>query len=152
MNPIKSILLCLFILTVSCSKRADNTTNMAYTSAITFLYYKDFSYGIHFMENILQLELIKDDGFARVYQVNQKAFLGIVQAKDDTKPSGSTLVSLTTHDVEVQYDRVKELEVYDLTEIKRLKAIPLKSFFFYDVEGHQFEIQEFLDKDDQLRF
>jgi hypothetical protein len=125
---------------------------MKYSSAITFLYYKDFAYGTDFIENVLQLDLVMDQGFARVYQVNEKAFLGIVEKKDGNEVSGSTLFSLTTLNVDAEYKRVKQLKVYDLTEIKHFESIPLRSFFFDDSEGHKFEIQQFLNEEDVKTF
>lgn len=125
---------------------------MKYSSAITFLYYKDFSYGVDFVEQVLQLDLVMDQGFARVYQVNEKSFLGIVQENDSSDVPGSTLFSLSTAKVEEEYKRVRKLEVYKLTEIKHFEQIPLKSFFFDDLEGHKFEIQQFLKKEDQEQF
>lgn len=125
---------------------------MKYSSAITFLYYDDLVYGSDFLENVLQLDLVMDQGFAKVYQVNEKAFLGIVQKKDRTEVAGSTLFSLTTHKVIEEYERVKQLDVFNLTEIKHFESIPLKSFFFDDKEGHKFEIQQFLNEEDVERF
>ena len=125
---------------------------MKYSSAITFLYYKDFSYGVDFLEGVLELELVMDQGFARVYRVNEKSFLGIVQEKGFNDVPGSTLFSLTTNKVEEEYKRVHKLEVYKLSDIKHFKQIPLKSFFFDDLEGHKFEIQQFLKQDDIDQF
>lgn len=125
---------------------------MKYSSSVTFLYYKDFSYGVDFVENILQLQLVMDQGFARVYQVNEKGFLGIVQENDASDTPGSTLFSLTTQNVEEEYKRVRKLEVYKLSELKHFKQIPLQSFFFDDLEGHKFEIQQFLKEEDIKQF
>ena len=125
---------------------------MKYSSAITFMYYKDFSYGVDFIEQVLQLDLVMDQGFARVYQVNEKSFLGIVQENDSSDVPGSTLFSLSTTKVEEEYKRVRKMEVYKLTEIKYFEQIPLKSFFFDDLEGHKFEIQQFMKKEDQEQF
>ncbi|GEM_PF-1396594 len=144
------LLIGLMTLVASCVHK--KVKDMNYSSAITFLYYEDFSYGIDFIENVLQLNLVMDQGFARVYEVNEKAFLGIVQKRDDDVDSGSTLFSLTTNDVESEYKRVKQLKVHNLTEMKHFEMIPLKSFFFDDKEGHKFEIQQFLKEDDVLRF
>jgi len=125
---------------------------MKYSSAITFLYYKDFSYGVDFIEDIFKLDLVMDQGFARVYQVNEKSFLGIVQENDSSDVPGSTLFSFTTNQVEEEYKRVRKLEVYKLSEIKHFEKIPLKSFFFDDLEGHKFEIQQFLKQEDIDQF
>lgn len=135
---IKSIILLIGLLSIvnSCTNKAEQVKNMKYSSAITFLYYEDFSYGVDFFENVLELDLVMNQGFARVYQVNEKAFLGIVEKKDTLESSGNTLFSLTTDQMQLEYLRILQLEVYNLTEIKHFKSIPLKSFFFDDKEGH----------------
>ncbi len=125
---------------------------MHYTSAVTFCYYKDFSYGINFIKDVLQLKLVMDQGFARVYQVNEKAFLGIVKEDESNEIPGNTLFSLTTTNVDEAYKRVKQLEVYQLSELKFFESIPLRSFFFNDREGHKFEIQQFLNAEDARMF
>lgn len=153
MKTISRILLIgLIIIVTSCVQKNEEEKGMKYSSAITFLYYNDFSYGIDFIENILQLDLVMDQGFARVYQVNEKAFLGIVQKKESIDVPGSTLFSLSTTNVEMEYKRVKQLEVYNITEIKHFESIPLTSFFFDDLEGHKFEIQQFLKEEDVQKF
>jgi len=104
------------------------------------------------MENVLDLELIMDQGFAKVYRVNETAFVGIVQLTKATVYRGNTLLSLNTDDCLKEYKRVSKLECYSLTDIQRLDQIPLDSFFFKDEEGHDFEIQQFLSEKDQLMF
>ncbi|MCG8579444.1 MAG: hypothetical protein MI866_05985 [Bacteroidales bacterium] len=151
-NLLRILLIGLLTILTSCNNQNEREANMKYTSAITFLYYEDFSYGIDFFENVLQLDLVMDQGFARVYQVNEKAYLGIVQKKDTSEVSGNTLFSLTTTNLNDEYIRVKQLQVYKLSELKHFESIPLKSFFFDDKEGHKFEIQQFLNDEDVKRF
>lgn len=122
-----------------------------YTSLITFVYYQDFDRGCRFMEEVLQLKCVMDQGFAKVYKVSEKAFVGTVKTKDNLYRGGK-LISLTTKNVEEEYIRVRDLDVYDLTELQTFEEIPLTSFFFKDFEGHNFEIQQFLNKNDTLRF
>jgi hypothetical protein len=125
---------------------------MKYTSAITFLYYEDFTYAAKFFEDVLQLELVMNQDFARVYLVNEKAYLGIVKKRDKVEGPGNTLFSMTTENVEDEYKRISQLEVFNLTDILYFESIPLKSFFFEDKEGHKFEIQQFLKEEDTNRF
>lgn len=123
-----------------------------YSSNITFVYYNDLEYGSQFFEEVLGLTEIMDQGFAKVYQVNKTAFVGIVQLKEETNYKGNTLVSFNTDNVKNEYERVRKLEVFDLTDIQRIEQIPLDSFFFKDREGHDFEIQEFLSEDNKRVF
>lgn len=126
-----------------------------FSSSITFLYYKDFDKGCTFIEEVLDLELVMDQGFAKVYKISKTSFLGAVKKSDasiDGDYKGGTLVSLNTKDVNDEYKRVKELEVIELSDIKLFAQIPLRSFFFKDHENHDFEIQEFIEKKDKLIF
>lgn len=125
---------------------------MRYPSSITFLYYNDLDYGAHFIESVLQVPMIMDQGFAKVYQLSTTSYLGIVQKKEASPYNGDTLISLNTDDVAQEYKRVKELDVKALKDITSFPSIPLRSFFFQDDEGHRFEIQEFIDQQDRERF
>ena len=119
---------------------------------ITFIYYEDFHYGVDFLSNVLELKQVMDQGFAQVYQVAEKAFLGIVTKEDRKHIKEDTLISLTTSEVEKEYKRIQTHKIYNCTEIKFFESIPLKSFFFEDKEGHHFEIQQFLNKKDEEQF
>lgn len=123
-----------------------------YPSNIVFLYYSDMEYGSKFIESTFGLPLIMDQGFAKVYQINSTSFLGIVQLKEPKIYTGSTLLSFNTENIKEEYSRVSKLEIYKCTSIQRIDQIPLDSFFFQDKEGHDFEIQEFLNKEQDCVF
>lgn len=123
-----------------------------YPSNITFLYYNDISQGEQFIEEVLCLPLIMDQGFAKVYQISETSYLGIVQKKEESPYQGDTLVSLNTSNVEQEFSRVKKLNIFECTDIIDFPDIPLRSFFFQDSEGHRFEIQEFQSKRDKHIF
>lgn len=119
-----------------------------YSSNITFLYYNDLEYGSRFIEEIFSLTMVMDQGWAKVYQINQTSFLGIVSLSKETEYKGNTLVSFNTRNVIKEHERLSKLEVSALTDINHFEKIPLKSFFFKDEEGHDFEIQQFLNPKD----
>ena len=117
-----------------------------YPSNIIFLYFKDFNHGQYIMEDVLDLSLVMDQGFAKVYQINQKSFIGIVQIKDKKINPGNALISLNSRNLEKDYQRIKTHNIKNLTGIKPISSIGLHSFFFEDGEGHRFEIQRFDDE------
>lgn len=123
-----------------------------YSSNITFLYYNDLDYGSRFVEEVFELNMIMDQGWAKIYQINETSFLGIVSLSEETEYKGNTLVSFNTRDVIKEHVRVSNLGVTSLTEIKHFDKIPLNSFFFKDSEGHDFEIQQFLKTEDIITF
>ena len=121
---------------------------MDISSQITFLYFKDLTEPAVFFENVLELELVNDQGFARIYRVAGGSFLGIV---DETKGSlkaqdkNAVLLTLVVDDVEGWHVRLKAAGLEDLSEIKRPELAPVKCFFFKGPGGYDFEIQTFLD-------
>ncbi len=121
------------------------------TSNITFLYYKNLDEAIRFFEDTLELTMVMDQGFARVYKVTETSFLGMVKTKEEASEN-DTLFSFTVDDVEAYYQIFKGKNVKNLTEMNYFKDIPLKSFFFEDFSNHRFEIQEFLKKEDKITF
>lgn len=121
------------------------------TSNVTFLYYEDYKKAITFFEEVLKLKLIMDQDFARVYEVTKTSFLGMVKKEKRIK-TNDTLYSFTVDDVDLYYDLYSSKDIYNLSKMNHFKDIPLKSFFFEDFEGHQFEIQEFLKKEDKEVF
>lgn len=120
---------------------------MKLSSQITFLYYKDLKDPAKFFENILNLQLVDDQGFARIYKLAGGAFIGIV---DETKghcaapTEKNVLITLVTDDVQPWYRRLKEAGV----AIEAPPAVQAKAnvecFFFEGPGGYAFEIQTFL--------
>ncbi len=126
-----------------------------YTSQITFLYYHDFDRAIRFVEDVLAVDLVMDQGFARIYRIHDKAFLGIVKERDasiDTRNKGGVLISINVANLDAEYERVKALHPPGLTAPKTIERIPLRSFFFQDYEGYHYEMQAFLNDADRTKF
>jgi len=123
-----------------------------YSSSIVFLSYNNYEYGIQFFEKVLNLKLVMDQGFARVYSINKTSFLGFTKALKEVENHGSTLISLTTDNLESEYNKIKEYDVLNLTPIRRIDQIPLDSFFFNDLEGHFFEFMRFIGEEDVKLF
>ena len=124
-------------------------------SQITFLYYRDLKRATRFYEDVLQLELCDDQGDCRIYQVADKAFVGIVdEAKGHCRAqeTNAVLITLVVEDVESWYDYLIACGVKLLTEVKQPEGFPVECFFFEDPEGYQYEVQRFLDPETARRF
>ncbi|PAT02250.1 hypothetical protein CI105_02590 [Candidatus Izimaplasma bacterium ZiA1] len=124
--------------------------NHDFTSSITFLYFEDYENATNFFEDTLELKMVSDKEFAKIYCIGKASYIGIVK-----KASGSVkervLISINTNNVSKTYDRLSK---YDLnqTKINIIEQIPLKSFFFKGPENYDFEIQEFINKEDKIIF
>jgi predicted enzyme related to lactoylglutathione lyase len=116
-------------------------------SQITFLYYRDIEPISSFHENVLGLELVEDQGWAKIYRTSGNAFLGVVAGdKGFHKPQekNAVLVTLAVADVPGWYDYLKDKGVNLLTEVTHSEEIQVRCFFFEDPGGYTYEIEQFL--------
>ena len=121
--------------------------NLQLTSNITFLYFNDLEAAKPFFEEVLGLEKAYDPGWAAVYRLRDKAFLGAVDNHSGSiqvTSTDSVLISLTVDNIEEVHKSLKGSRgVEGLSEIKQVKDLALKSFFFTGPEGYYFEVEQF---------
>lgn len=123
---------------------------MNITSQITFLYFEEYDEACAFFEDTLELEMVHDPGWAKVWRTTGNAFLGAVKASEgsiDSNNKGGFLISLTVKNVDELYLIYQKKDLDSLSEIKYFDDIGLKSFLFKGPEGYDFEIQEFTNPD-----
>lgn len=117
------------------------------TSNITFLYFDNLEAAKPFFEEVLGLEKAYDPGWACVYRLRDKAFLGAVDNSNGSirvTSRDSVLISLTVSNIEEVHESLKDSSfVQGLSEIKQVKDMALKSFFFKGPEGYNFEVEQF---------
>ena len=121
--------------------------NLQLTSNITFLYFNDLEAAKPFFEEVLGLEKAYDPGWAAVYRLRDKAFLGAVDNHSGSiqvTSTDSVLISLTVDNIEEVHESLKGSRgVEGLSEITQVKDLALKSFFFTGPEGYHFEVEQF---------
>lgn len=119
-------------------------------SQITFLYYRDLEPIETFYGEVLGLELVEDQEWAKVYAVGEKGFLGIVAGQKgfhQPRDENAVLVTLVVDDVLGWYEYLSERGVNLLTGVKKVEEIQVRAFFLRDPGGYTLEIQQFLDAD-----
>lgn len=112
--------------------------------AITFFYYDDLAPISAFYENILGLELVLDQGVAKIYRIGQHSYFGIVDGTRGhlpAQPVSAVLLTIVDEDVHGWHQRLQALEVSGLSEIQRGNYC--EHFFFNDPAGYAVEIQRF---------
>jgi lactoylglutathione lyase len=129
------------------TKEFENQLQFEIEGLITFLYYKDLPKVARFYEDVLGLELVKDQGFAKIYKVAGQAFLGIV---DETRgyhkanPIKPVEITMVVSDVDAWYDRIRSKGVETINEPHHIEAVNIRAFLLQDPEGYVIEIQKFL--------
>lgn len=128
-------------------KGGENVAVLELTSSITFLYFEDLEVAKPFFEKTLGLEKAYDPGWACVYRLRDKAFLGAVDNQSGSikvTSRESVLVSLTVSNLEEAHAHIKaDGRASGVSEIKQVKELALKSFFFTGPEGYRFEVEQF---------
>lgn len=116
------------------------------TSHVSFLYFSAFEPAREFFANTLGLTEVFNPGWACVWRVAGQSFIGAVDARKGTiqeKGSKGFLTSLTVDSADAWHERLSPLGLQEMTEVKAIPELGLKSFFFVGPEGYHFEIQEF---------
>jgi lactoylglutathione lyase len=123
---------------------------MKVQSQITFLYYRDLQPASAFYQDVMGLELVEDQEWAKIYRVGGNAFLGIVDEKKGflkAQETNAVLITLLVNDVPGWYDYLKRKGAKILTEVQEKKDIQVRCFFLEDPDGYVLEIQQFLKPD-----
>ena len=88
--------------------------NLQLTSNITFLYFNDLEAAKPFFEEVLGLEKAYDPGWAAVYRLRDKAFLGAVDNHSGSiqvTSTDSVLISLTVDNIEEVHESLASPEM-----------------------------------------
>jgi predicted enzyme related to lactoylglutathione lyase len=117
-------------------------------SQITFLYYDELDPIDRFYRETLGLELVEDQGWAKIYATGRDAFLGIVRGDQGfhrPQEKNAVLVTLVVDDVRAWYNHLQAEGANLLTAVKEVEGIQVRGFFLEDPGGYTLEIQQFLD-------
>ena len=117
------------------------------SSQITFLYYRDLAPAQRFYKEILGLEIVEDQGWAKIYQVNGTAFVGLVDEAHGSlkaQPESAVMLTFVVEDVPSWYAHLQENGVTIRREYGRSTAIQIEYFFAEDPGGYVLEFQRFL--------
>ncbi|UTC66163.1 MULTISPECIES: VOC family protein [unclassified Treponema] len=117
--------------------------NLKPLSQIVFLDVKNMHEAGLFFDEVLGLTKVMDEGWAAVWKISGKAFIGVVERKDKAVQNTGILISITVDNIEEIHSQFSKLSLKDLTPISKVKDIPMSSFFFKGPEDYRFEIQEF---------
>lgn len=117
------------------------------SSQITFLYTADLQVTADFYENILGLELWRDQGTCRIYQITSDGFLGFCLS--DNLQTGHpdiifTLVTSRQSGVDEWYQRLKTQGVDFVKPPGINPKYQIYHAFLQDPNGYLIEIQYFL--------
>ncbi len=128
---------------------------LGFKATVLWLYYRDMEGIQHFFEEHLGLNMIVDQGWAKIYQTSPSGYIGPVDATrgmHSYTESKAVTVSFLTDDLDGWFDYVKSHDAFEL----RLEEISedderYRAFVGYDPEGYYLEFDTFLVHEDNAR-
>lgn len=102
---------------VDASNESTVPEGLGFHSTITWLYYKDVLAMENFYQNVLGLELVADQGWAKIYKVSDTGFLGIVdelRGMHKFSKEKAVNVGFILDDIEGWFNYVQEHEPFKL--------------------------------------
>lgn len=131
------------------SKDSANTRpkELGVQGSILWMYYKDLKAAQTFYEENMGLEMLVDQGFARVYTSSPTAFVGLV---DESKglhrfsPEKSVNVGFITGDVDGWYDFLLKKGLKMRGPVQDAEKGRVRAFVTFDCAGYYLEFDKFL--------
>lgn len=130
--------------------KSQAATPRGFHSTITWLYYKDVLAMQKFYEDRLGLELVVDQGWAKIYQSSKSGFIGLVDEKrgmHSFTEKKAVNVSFILEDVDSWFDYVKQSNSFTLRSdsVSTGPEHRYRAFVGYDPEGYYLEFDQFFD-------
>ena len=137
------------------SNRGSRPSDLGIRATVFWLYYNDLEPMERFYEELLGVDLLVDQGWAKVYEASRSGFIGLVDGArglhSATDEKGVT-ISLFTSDVDAWFERVKELGTVELrTQEITDESGMVRVFVGYDPDGYFLEWDTFLDMEGNER-
>jgi catechol 2,3-dioxygenase-like lactoylglutathione lyase family enzyme len=121
---------------------------LGFHSTITWLYYKDILAMQNFYQEVLGLEMVADQGWAKIYKVSNTGFIGLVDERRGMHKfteEKAVIVSFILDDLESWHAYTNESNPFELrsTELGIGPETRYKAFIGYDPEGYYMEFDKF---------
>ncbi len=114
-------------------------------SQITFLYTADLERTAQFYEQILGLQLWRDQTTCRIYTLTGNAYIGFCQGDDVGDEHPDIIFTIVTPDVDGWYQHLQSQGVEFEKEPALNPKYQIYHCFLRDPNGYLIEIQRFLD-------
>lgn len=129
--------------------QAARPSHLGIQATVLWLYYDDIPGASRFYETALGLEMIVDQGWAKVYPVSSTGYVGLVDGSrglHQATQDKAVTVSFLVDDIEAWFDRMRRTPDFEFrTEKIGDESGRVRTFVGYDVEGYYLEWDTFLD-------
>lgn len=134
--------------------RGSRPSELGVHATVLWLYYDDLGPIQEFYEALLAVDLLVDQGWAKVYSASPTGFIGLVDASRGLHQATSdkaVTISFFTEDVDGWLDRVQTLGVELRTGEIGMESDRVRTLVGYDPDGYFLEWDTFLERDGNER-
>lgn len=121
---------------------SDVPTRLGFKSTIVWFYYRDMENIQRFYEDVMGLELIVDQGWAKIYPIGPSAYFGLVDESRGmhsyTEQKGVTL-SFITNEIDSWFAFLNSRGDVEMRHEEIVEEQPYRAFVAYDPEGYYLE-------------
>jgi catechol 2,3-dioxygenase-like lactoylglutathione lyase family enzyme len=123
---------------------------LGFKATVLWLYYKDLEGIMRFYEDVMGLDLVVDQGWAKIYPTSPTGFIGPVDGAKGmhswTEKKGVT-ASFITNNVDAWFEHFKSRETFEFRsqEVEEEDRAGVRVFVGYDPEGYFLEFDTFLE-------
>ncbi len=111
---------------------------------IAFYPSQDLKATQQFYQNILELELSRDQGVCLIFKANEGGFIGFCNHLEAIeKPS--FIITIVTDNVDAVYEKLERAKVVLESKPKLNAKYQIYHFFARDPNGYKLEVQKFLE-------
>lgn len=113
---------------------------------IVFTYYRDLARAAAFYAEVMGLELVQDQGFAKIFKLTPHSFIGLVDSEQGTLRASDAkpvIISTVTDDVDGWYEHLVAQGVTIFKPLKESERLSLRGFMALDPEGYALEFEQF---------
>jgi catechol 2,3-dioxygenase-like lactoylglutathione lyase family enzyme len=124
--------------------------NLGIQANIVWLYYRDLEAAQAFYEDVLGLDLVTDQGFAKVYACSLTGYVGLVdeaQGLHRFSVEKAVTLSFISSQIDEWYSYLKERKLAMRETLSDGESIPVRAFVTYDIAGYFLEFDWFYEDD-----
>jgi catechol 2,3-dioxygenase-like lactoylglutathione lyase family enzyme len=115
---------------------------LGFKATVVWFYYKDMEGIQRFYEDVLGLDLIVDQGWAKIYPIGPTGYFGLVDEQlgmhNFTEDKAVTL-SMFTANLDAWYDYLSNNDRIEMRSPEIEEEVPYRAFVAYDPEGYFLE-------------
>ncbi|MGI9586101.1 MAG: VOC family protein [Acidimicrobiia bacterium] len=114
--------------------------------SIVFTYTDDLEAGSRFFSDILELELVVDQGACHIYRLTDTSFIGVCNLPDRPKNKAAVTITLVSDDVDEWHRYLTAKGIEYVNRPRHSPEFGVYSSLFISPDGYRIEIQHFDDK------